>query len=1069
METQNFSLRAVSDPVVFELGIEGGHERREIILLVGCAPEAVKDLRVEVEPIQEVGLFRFAVEAAKIVALDSQQPVRVTIPVACRGGKEGQEAKAVIRIQVTVYGSEPRRIAVGLVAGVNRVLTAAEVLREEYEALRPRWRVELAADSMVSDPRANEKERLAALRRIIHRRSSEDVDTDGLAGLCLAGDGVRGAIFGLGVMQGLAKIGLLSRFDYLSSVSGGSFIASWFVALTHRAGSSDQTAQRIPSDLGGESQEEEAVRFLRHHRNVLTQKGNFLASLVDFAFDLFVLLPILAAALVVPLLTISKPIWMQELIPSPKSLWWIAICLHGVALFFMNSLRVSAHPVHKSLERILPRPLRLKLALHLTLLATSLIILSVSFFSSRHPGHVLYTPDVLLCCLMWSIVVPMVALVAGVLAQRWPFGRQLSFLWVDLVALLCRGVVEMAIYTLALKGWLPWIVSAPHSLYEILGPGLVLGPMLIGNAVFVAVTGLAEGGRYPTEVATVSRELWLRWSKWIAVAILLWSSASILAFYAPSIFWTLLKKCALLMAAVGFGGVMLWLCRPGAGQKERAAIGLLGRRLLLVVVPPFFWGTFLAFISICAQSYLRAFPASWSGYAFYYYYPRELRELSLYTFFLLIVILSLLGFGIALGRLASGSRFSVQMMLRERVARAYLAASHRLRGLNSSTGPTDPLYLHDLQRNRPLLLTQMAMEVMDVGELSWNERRLENFTASPLHCGSAGLGYRRTQVYGGEQGLSLERTTAIAGVDAEPYQPPVFRFALAILSVGIGRWMGNPGPCGRRSSRYNGPRNRVTLLLRHAFGTAGEQTPYIKLSSGARLDPLGLTEMIRRRCRVIVVCDAGYDPNYTYEALVIALQRTQVETGVPIDLKEQMPSFTNANSAPRYCALGLIRYSAVDGPGARDGTLIFFKPMLCGSEPYEIVTYARSYPEFPQEKIESWSSEAQFESYRRLGREAVLTVAKGSAIQPGESLRLSSFVHSAMTHVALHSVPLTKGDRHPMTERSKPKVFISYSHQDEVWKDKLLRQLRVLELEGSSKSGMTEGSPQAMLGKPRSR
>lgn len=30
---------------------------------------------------------------------------------------------------------------------------------------------------------------------------------------------------------------------------------------------------------------------------------------------------------------------------------------------------------------------------------------------------------------------------------------------------------------------------------------------------------------------------------------------------------------------------------------------------------------------------------------------------------------------------------------------------------------------------------------------------------------------------------------------------------------------------------------------------------------------------------------------------------------------------------------------------------------------------------------------------------------------------------------------------------SGPTVFISYSHQDEAWKDQLVRQLRVLELE----------------------
>src|ERR1700674_5664045 len=51
--------------------------------------------------------------------------------------------------------------------------------------------------------------------------------TPPLAALCFSGGGIRSATFNLGVLQGLAKVGLLGRFDYLSSVSGGGYISSW--------------------------------------------------------------------------------------------------------------------------------------------------------------------------------------------------------------------------------------------------------------------------------------------------------------------------------------------------------------------------------------------------------------------------------------------------------------------------------------------------------------------------------------------------------------------------------------------------------------------------------------------------------------------------------------------------------------------------------------------------------------------------------------------------------------------------------------------------------------------------
>src|ERR1044071_4290566 len=45
--------------------------------------------------------------------------------------------------------------------------------------------------------------------------------------LCLSGGGIRSATFGLGVLQGLARLKVLPTFQYLSTVSGGGYIGSW--------------------------------------------------------------------------------------------------------------------------------------------------------------------------------------------------------------------------------------------------------------------------------------------------------------------------------------------------------------------------------------------------------------------------------------------------------------------------------------------------------------------------------------------------------------------------------------------------------------------------------------------------------------------------------------------------------------------------------------------------------------------------------------------------------------------------------------------------------------------------
>src|SRR5208337_5676593 len=51
--------------------------------------------------------------------------------------------------------------------------------------------------------------------------SSSKAAADNLIGLAFSGGGIRSATFNLGILQALAENGLLHKFDYLSTVSGG--------------------------------------------------------------------------------------------------------------------------------------------------------------------------------------------------------------------------------------------------------------------------------------------------------------------------------------------------------------------------------------------------------------------------------------------------------------------------------------------------------------------------------------------------------------------------------------------------------------------------------------------------------------------------------------------------------------------------------------------------------------------------------------------------------------------------------------------------------------------------------
>jgi hypothetical protein len=117
-------------------------------------------------------------------------------------------------------------------------LTLAEVLSAELTQQRPDEGAPVAEQVMDALRNAStwtEREKISevivptiytAIRGLKEKRTA----------LCLSGGGVRSAIFNLGVLQGLARCGLLNKFDYLSTVSGGGFIGSWLTGWIKRTG-----------------------------------------------------------------------------------------------------------------------------------------------------------------------------------------------------------------------------------------------------------------------------------------------------------------------------------------------------------------------------------------------------------------------------------------------------------------------------------------------------------------------------------------------------------------------------------------------------------------------------------------------------------------------------------------------------------------------------------------------------------------------------------------------------------------------------------------------------------------
>jgi hypothetical protein len=180
------------------------------------------------------------------------------------------------------------------------------------------------------------------------------------------------------------------------------------------------------------------------------------------------------------------------------------------------------------------------------------------------------------------------------------------------------------------------------------------------------------------------------------------------------------------------------------------------------------------------------------------------------------------------------------------------------------------------------------------------------------------------------------------------------------------------GPSFHRS----GPGFALAPLLKELFGLTDDQYRYVYLSDGGHFDNLGLYEMVRRRCRLIVVVDGSEDAANRFKDLGNAVRKIRIDFGIPIVFKGQPPLPIYSRDDPRaaaqgrYCAVGQILYTRAGHES--DGTLIYLKPTLLGSEPADVIQYANANPAFPHEATtDQWFTESQFESYRALGMHVV--------------------------------------------------------------------------------------------------
>src|SRR6266545_8162463 len=294
-----------------------------------------------------------------------------------------------------------------------------------------------------------------------------------------------------------------------------------------------------------------------------------------------------------------------------------------------------------------------------------------------------------------------------------------------------------------------------------------------------------------------------------------------------------------------------------------------------------------------------------------------------------------------------------------------------------------------------------------------------SFTFEKDFSGSPVTGYLSTpfvEDLAGSGTLTLPALMAISGAAVAPSMGkmtrPALRFLMALFDLRLGVWLPNPftieerlttrevrearaaspeadrqvprkseAEIRARRGRYQSRTARPGALyvFREAFGLNSLERRFVYTTDGGHFDNLGLVELLRRGCGLIVCFDAAGDDVRHFFTLSEALALARAELGVDVRL-DVGPLMLNEETgfSPSDHAVGTIAY-----PDGTEGVLIFCKAAMPSFAPLDLKSYRQVEPAFPSHgTIDQFFDERSFESYRALGALAA-TGALGELVKLG--------------------------------------------------------------------------------------
>ncbi|WP_407152382.1 patatin-like phospholipase family protein [Bradyrhizobium sp. ORS 86] len=769
-------------------------------------------------------------------------------------------------------------------------------------------------------------------------RLGPDATTAPWAGLGLSGGGIRSASLSLGVLQALAEADLLRRFDYISSVSGGGYLAGalqWWWQRGDRADGTRNTQTsfglgpddfpygpaRLPTEKEGATKKRGRANldFLRSHSAYLIP-GNGLTSWSMAAvlartivISLFIWIPLLAGifALLHEIDGYLLENWahdfglwspLHELVPSRwteartdedgaflfRVVYALALwAVYGFIAFFWVAAIVFAFvsraPQSDSGRWTIP------VFSVVSLLSALFLITALMKFGAFDGSLKVLT----------FVAALLIAISVGLILAELHTERSLNasyWLRRKLEVLLGRAFLPMTgCLAIALVPIVPYLASDNYAAGKLTAAGVFGLLSGIGSAVY----------GYYTFIRNVAPGIAARIAATLGATIYLY--ATLVIGYCLALVWT---------------------------------DNIVGWRFLAYVL----WGLFLV--------------------------------------------------ALTLGLYANINYVGLHRFYRDRLMEAFLPTDKAVSDDKSEPSPVaDNLLVSALQTRTggvqpvpyPLINTNVIL--VNDEDQKYAIRGGDNFVISPLFVGSTATEWQETKTYIQEKGpLTLASTVAASGAAATASagyigtgitMDPLVAAVMSLLNIRLGLWVPNP-----RRERFSGFNLIPTFLYPGLISGVlasrhSKNSRFIELTDGGHFENLGLYELVRRELPLILIVDGEADPTISLASLVSAARRIEQDFNVTLTFVDgrgpeslMMYDQKGYPAGLRYAAepfmIGKLRYGH-----DRFGTLIYLKSTLIKNLDFTTAGYLAANPTFPhQSTVDQFFDADQFDAYRYLGYDA---------------------------------------------------------------------------------------------------